>query len=528
MSFVPVQGTDELGPYTTFAGQTLERPFEIRVSIDSMDAHDGFLTIRGRFPATFTYGSRDLTLHVGEHSEALTDQGRYADTILHGQKLARARTFTARVPLHMVCGRLEFRLETKGEVSPPLPIHFNGPISKLSHKSHAYWAIPGTAILTSSAENSVQITPYSKLRHARAEGRRQLALRMLNTPEHRAIARLRLKYFLTRPSFRKRRIWMYADRIVKGGDNGEYAFRYAVTQRDGIEKHYVLQPGTTLATHFRDSSLPFLAFGTDKQRLHYLNAEVVFATRLGPAATFGLQQHSQGIRDLLNSRTVYMNHGLVVDKLDFALNVGYTGFDRICVVSEGERSNLTAPNYGYATQQVVSTGFARYDGLHSSPNRTILLAPTWRANLHRPQRGNATAEEHRAFRQTPYFHTFNSLINNPRLHQMLHDYDFRLVFLLHPNVGSQLSDFSSTSDRVEIHAATDDVSYEQLLTQANIMVTDYSGVQFDFAHMGKPLVYFHPPRSPHATARIHSATTVTHSDQLRRPKMSYSINCRRI
>ena len=28
------------------------------------------------------------------------------------------------------------------------------------------------------------------------------------------------------------------------------------------------------------------------------------------------------------------------------------------------------------------------------------------------------------------------------------------------------------------------------------MVTDYSGVQFDFAYMRKPVVYFHPPTLP--------------------------------
>jgi CDP-glycerol glycerophosphotransferase (TagB/SpsB family) len=28
------------------------------------------------------------------------------------------------------------------------------------------------------------------------------------------------------------------------------------------------------------------------------------------------------------------------------------------------------------------------------------------------------------------------------------------------------------------------------------MVTDYSGVQFDFAYMYKPIVYFHPPELP--------------------------------
>lgn len=41
-----------------------------------------------------------------------------------------------------------------------------------------------------------------------------------------------------------------------------------------------------------------------------------------------------------------------------------------------------------------------------------------------------------------------------------------------------------------------DLSYEKILTESSLMVTDYSGVQFDFAYMRKPVVYFHPEELP--------------------------------
>ena len=40
------------------------------------------------------------------------------------------------------------------------------------------------------------------------------------------------------------------------------------------------------------------------------------------------------------------------------------------------------------------------------------------------------------------------------------------------------------------------MSYEKILTEASLMVTDYSGVQFDFAYMRKPIVYYHPDTLP--------------------------------
>ena len=49
---------------------------------------------------------------------------------------------------------------------------------------------------------------------------------------------------------------------------------------------------------------------------------------------------------------------------------------------------------------------------------------------------------------------------------------------------------------MELLAATDNVNYEKMLTEASLIVTDYSGVQFDFAYMRKPIVYYHPDELP--------------------------------
>ena len=40
------------------------------------------------------------------------------------------------------------------------------------------------------------------------------------------------------------------------------------------------------------------------------------------------------------------------------------------------------------------------------------------------------------------------------------------------------------------------MNFEKILTEASLMVTDYSGVQFDFAYMRKPIVYYHPNELP--------------------------------
>ena len=69
------------------------------------------------------------------------------------------------------------------------------------------------------------------------------------------------------------------------------------------------------------------------------------------------------------------------------------------------------------------------------------------------------------------------------------------MFLLHPAMSSQSVDYDR-NDYVKIVEAASDISYEKILTESSLMVTDYSGVQFDFAYMRKPLVYYHPSALP--------------------------------
>ena len=52
------------------------------------------------------------------------------------------------------------------------------------------------------------------------------------------------------------------------------------------------------------------------------------------------------------------------------------------------------------------------------------------------------------------------------------------------------------NDELEVIPSVGDLSYEKILTESSLMVTDYSGVQFDFAYMRKPIVYFHPDVLP--------------------------------
>ena len=106
------------------------------------------------------------------------------------------------------------------------------------------------------------------------------------------------------------------------------------------------------------------------------------------------------------------------------------------------------------------------------------------------------------FKQTDYFKIFQSLLENERLQKAAEEAGYRILFLLHPVISAQKDDFQ-VHGNVELLSAAES-NYEKLLTEASLMVTDYSGIQFDFAYMRKPVVYFHPPKlPPHYVEGVH-------------------------
>ena len=87
------------------------------------------------------------------------------------------------------------------------------------------------------------------------------------------------------------------------------------------------------------------------------------------------------------------------------------------------------------------------------------------------------------------------MISDPKLIECAKRCNYRIVYLLHPILSPQIGDYD-VNENVEILAGAGDLSYEKILTEASLMVTDYSGIQFDFAYMRKPIVYYHCDNLP--------------------------------
>ena len=309
---------------------------------------------------------------------------------------------------------------------------------------------------------------------------------------------LRLAYWATKP-FIKKEIWLSFDQLFKGGDNGEYLFRYVNDHAvDGVDMYYIINRDCEDSRRLRKTYKNVLAYNSFKLRLLSLHAAYVFATRVDVKQYCGFSNAiEEYFRDILNYRVLCLQHGLSIQQIAEYQNRIFDNTLYYFCVSEYEIKNISHPVYGYSKERLLLTGAPRYDGLISTDKRQILIAPTWRRNV--TAGTNRKGEMHSYsvnFKETEYYRIYNSLINDEKLIACAKRCGYRLIYLVHPILSPQVNDFDR-NDYVEILAgASGNINYEKMLSESSLMVTDHSGIQYDFAFMKKPLVYYHPDALP--------------------------------
>src|SRR5690606_3825412 len=157
--------------------------------------------------------------------------------------------------------------------------------------------------------------------------------------------------------------------------------------------------------------------------------------------------------------------------------------------------------------QLVLTGIPRFDGLSRASEKVVMISPTWRPEYAaQSPGGNNRRPQNPGFQDSLYFDRFSELLTSRALLTSFDQAGYKIRFMLHPTLAANqeaftqgveaLADAAGCRDLFErvvlVVAAGVDTSYDAELKRARLLVTDYSGIQYDFAYMRKALIYFHP------------------------------------
>ena len=290
---------------------------------------------------------------------------------------------------------------------------------------------------------------------------------------------------------KKKEIWLINDRSNRAGDNGESFFRYLKTKNPcNIKYYFVISDKCSDYQRIKNLG-DILILGSKKYNETFIKADKLISSVSNQWVENPFGEDRKYLIDLFHYDFIFLQHGISKDDVSFFLNRFKKNYSLIITASKKEYQSFLSQNYDYSEKNIKLTGFSRYDNLNidkisSGTKKIILIIPTWRMNLKdtvSPVTFESIHSEN--FINTEFFKFYDNLINSPRLLESMKKYNYTGIFCLHPSFSSQSKDFQNNS----IFTIRESFNYKKILTQASLLVTDYSSVFFDFAYLKKPIIY---------------------------------------
>lgn len=281
-------------------------------------------------------------------------------------------------------------------------------------------------------------------------------------------------------------IVIVSERPGEARDNGYWIFKYINENNPSFSCYYAIQSSSKDYYKVKDIGKT-LEFGSLKHHTYFWACKLHVSAHIGN----GLPSHRVGFNllkaGIYGTKSLFLQHGIVKHQLPF-LKKSYTGLDYLTATTTSER-NYLVKEFDYTEDQVFTTGMARYDNLNdTSEGKTILLMPTWRIWLaHLPH--ETIQESRNRFLKSEYYQTYHNLINDKSLINILESNNLSLIFYLHSDMQIYSEHFSSESKSIII-ADQSDFEVQTLLNSSDLLITDYSSVSYDFAYLGKPIIFY--------------------------------------
>lgn len=297
---------------------------------------------------------------------------------------------------------------------------------------------------------------------------------------------IRILYHLN--SITKKEIWLISDKNNSAGDNGGNLFKYiSQLKSSNIKPVFILNKNSS---HYKEmkkygkivkplSINYYIDFLRAKNLISAYAESKVYAPFFYNDTIF--------YKDLIDFNYIYLQHGVMQGQL-LSYVEPEKNISLITVSTAMELNNLQNDIYKNNKQVIQLTGMARYDALGTTEiKRKIIFCPTWRNSLAGSLIGDGRTRMYLDnFSTSDYCKFYNALINNNRLLKAINEKNYEALFFIHPSFIAQADDFNGNET---IIVSKDLANYEKELNEAALMITDYSGVSFDFAYQYKPIIY---------------------------------------
>lgn len=287
----------------------------------------------------------------------------------------------------------------------------------------------------------------------------------------------------------KKDVWMIIEHGNDAKDNAYVFFAYLRLRHPEIKAYYVAD-----IKHLHDYKKVkrfgnVVQLNSFRHKILYICADKIITTHNASyAREWKFMKLKQFIDGIKKKKMVFLQHGVILNDLRFELSKSASKIDLFICGAQPEYLEILR-NYGYAKNEVVYTGLARFDLLHGKESEDmILIMPSWRRELFVSNYLKDTKDKQN-FMESNYYKTYQSLLDNTLLQEQLEKRNYKLVFYLHYNMQKYSDCFSSNHKNILV-MNKDTADVQELLIKARLVVTDYSSISNDVAYMEKPLIYY--------------------------------------
>ena len=343
------------------------------------------------------------------------------------------------------------------------------------------------AIFTNRQKNTIIINKATLKRKIVKELKFLAELFLKNDGGSRKAAELRVAYHIAK-LFKRKPIWVISDRQTRAGDNGEAFFRYMCDNHPEINCRFVISKDCDDYNKMKKIGKVVTPFSV-KHKLSILLSDYILSSQGEKEIYDPFKCHFAFDNIIVKKPFVFLQHGVTKDDISSWLSRYKKNIAGFIVVGQNEYNSILEYDYSYTEKEVWLTGFPRFDRLNDNSQNIISIVPTWRKYL---TSGRDIANDRwrliYKFEESDFFKFYNSLINDKRVIESAKKNGYKINFLLHPN-------FITSAEMYDVNEVTtiitENIDYNKLYAESNLMLTDYSSTVFDFAYMRKPVIYTH-------------------------------------
>lgn len=295
-------------------------------------------------------------------------------------------------------------------------------------------------------------------------------------------------YLFLKPfCFRNKDIWVGFEKFSSTAqDNGYAFFQYVDKNKLHDDFYFILDKNSSDYDKIKQESNNVVSFMSFRYLL-LLYASNLLISSENQRHVYNLRIRTGLVpRKVLNKKSVFLQHGVTALKQSnvFKKSKKRGHFDLVIATSNFEKE-IIHQNWKYENYEIAVTGFARWDKLFdksiSREKKKIFVMPTWRSWIEGMPKNN--------FKETDYYKNYIGFLTSPKLDLLLKKYDLELVFFLHPKFKQYITEFQLKNTRI-ILKNFQDITVNEEIMEASLMISDYSSVTWDMFYMKKPVIFY--------------------------------------